>query len=1133
MSRSFQWNLDLKVDSAAASAAFDKYWADAISGSYEAKAALNKALGGEIVQQTTLTIDADTRQFVQGTKTIFTALDQIEGQIKKIEQTQLGSVTSLRQQLATLTQQRDALNQYNTALSSGGQILQTQNSKWTELNSAIGNVRSQLNEALGIQQGSVTALREQAANAQELLNKTAPYKTALDSAGNSIQVANSKYAEQKAALQEIKTKLQEAEGVQKGSVNQLKQQLATQTEQLGNIRKYDEAVTASGRKVKVITEEWKQGKAQVDATNAALRQASSIKIGNLQLPPLNSILQLGTAFGQVAIIAQTVTAAFQAIAGAAMMVVERVQNVQKLTLTLESFGLSAKEADNTLKQAKATALTYGASLDGVEQAYRRITPAVIAAGGSIQDADKSVAAVVARTTTLGLTTEETSRYITAFTQVMGKGKLQSEELNQQLAELDPALRSNLSNYLASEHGITSLEEAMKDGAVTASMFRDFMIEAAEAAQTKLAGGIGEVQARINELNVAQIQNITNTLNAISLESLSNTFAGLGRELAGIQLLFSQWFSALTTQFPLVNQLIGGVAQVIGFVLRGALVGVLGAVNLLVLGLEAVLTIVDKVIQAFFKIPGVKPAIDAIGNAFQWVGEKVAQSTDFTFRLGDGIAQNRAKTDLTKTAQEQLNERLNQGKITQEEYNRAVAALKAVEAAQERKQFQEQLNEQINVGIEKTKQRINELQREKEELKNAHAQRMTQLDAEAAKIKIPFEERIRNLESEKLKVDELIQQTNDRIENEKARIKEPYEERIAALEGEKAKVDEVIAKINEKYDIESGRIRQLSLEAKEAALTAQQYELQELELKRQKGDLTAAESARLDAQIKQKELSIERSQLEIEKETELAGVKGEQSKIQAEIVKEKGNMKQALNGLKDDETELRDLQKEQRKINQEIREEKSKLANALAPIKKEQAELKQAYKEQVTAINEAISAQKKQLDNYDLQKKELAKVKGGVDEVGTSLQKLSSIKVNITRTDQRATGGPVTAGRSYTVNELGKEAFLSRTGKLSMINKPAYGTWRAPSSGIVIPAHITKELVGPNNNLTSRGQQATVTASRVTRRRGEYLELARSQNTMAMELGKLSQAVAQISRKEWEVNLNVGSGNPLLNRIKKL
>ena len=62
------------------------------------------------------------------------------------------------------------------------------------------------------------------------------------------------------------------------------------------------------------------------------------------------------------------------------------------------------------------------------------------------------------------------------------------------------------------------------------------------------------------------------------------------------------------------------------------------------------------------------------------------------------------------------------------------------------------------------------------------------------------------------------------------------------------------------------------------------------------------------------------------------------------------------------------------------------------------------------------------------------------------------------------GGPVRGGDMRTVNELGKEAFLSASGKLSMINAPAWGEWRAPSSGTIIPAHLTKQLDIPTGGI---------------------------------------------------------------------
>ena len=58
---------------------------------------------------------------------------------------------------------------------------------------------------------------------------------------------------------------------------------------------------------------------------------------------------------------------------------------------------------------------------------------------------------------------------------------------------------------------------------------------------------------------------------------------------------------------------------------------------------------------------------------------------------------------------------------------------------------------------------------------------------------------------------------------------------------------------------------------------------------------------------------------------------------------------------------------------------------------------------------------------------------------------------------RWAGGGVDPGGTYQVNELGTESFLSRSGALSLISAPAYGSWSPPSAGMVLPAGLTARL----------------------------------------------------------------------------
>jgi TP901 family phage tail tape measure protein len=110
---------------------------------------------------------------------------------------------------------------------------------------------------------------------------------------------------------------------------------------------------------------------------------------------------------------------------------------------------------------------------------------------------------------------------------------------------------------------------------------------------------------------------------------------------------------------------------------------------------------------------------------------------------------------------------------------------------------------------------------------------------------------------------------------------------------------------------------------------------------------------------------------------------------------------------------------------------------------------------------------------------------------------------------RFTGGPVDAGQTYRINDgpsgmsLGQEAFLSASGALSLINRPANSLWSPPSKGTVIPAAITSRLkesgaLGGGAGVLRGGSDPAVAH-------------------LALAVGNLSQEVAELRRKAWNVS----------------
>jgi hypothetical protein len=164
----------------------------------------------------------------------------------------------------------------------------------------------------------------------------------------------------------------------------------------------------------------------------------------------------------------------------------------------------------------------------------------------------------------------------------------------------------------------------------------------------------------------------------------------------------------------------------------------------------------------------------------------------------------------------------------------------------------------------------------------------------------------------------------------------------------------------------------------------------------------------------------------------------------------------------------------------------------------------------------------------------------ISDVLDNIPREITINVKYTGNSPRFSGGPVSAGQAYTVNELGQEGFLSNSGKITAINKPRNSTWRPASSGTVIPAHIWKQMKSsgaasvsmPRGNYSRQnGMDLMVSAfgsfmsahSAVTSRSNN--ENARVQAHQASQIEKLSRAINKLADKNWNVDVKVrNTGN---------
>lgn len=311
-----------------------------------------------------------------------------------------------------------------------------------------------------------------------------------------------------------------------------------------------------------------------------------------------------------------------------------------------------------------------------------------------------------------------------------------------------------------------------------------------------------------------------------------------------------------------------------------------------------------------------------------------------------------------------------------------------------------------------------------------------------------------------------------LEALKTQVKEKYEREIQGIKDtlaeDKIKQDEMkqnhkdrLDEINTRYDAELelidlsiGKLREKT--KSEQALY--DFEKQKLIEKIKSGDLDKEELLRAKARLERMgnqekiaELLKQKAEKQAEKDKEIADEKERQT-TELKAMKDK---------IKEQEGEIRKLEKARRDEIQTIDDAKNAAKGMTDEIDLTNIE-----------VNEQISLVQ------DLGRKYLD-AKADAEDLGRTIDENIKKQRTFNReaagggggggggggqpTTSNFAGGPIAAGTTSWVNELGKEAFLSASGKLSMIND-RHGKWTAPSDGTIIPAHLTKKLNIPTGGV---------------------------------------------------------------------
>jgi tape measure domain-containing protein len=306
---------------------------------------------------------------------------------------------------------------------------------------------------------------------------------------SSLNKTSAAYSHTEQKVRGYQEALNKVNGVMAGSITQ-KRQLAAR------LQKLSESYVQGSADQRKYAAELKKINAEISGTNGPFRSFFGV---------LNKVASAQAGFVAFSAIIGTFT-------GKINELINQQKQLQGFDLALKNIGLSSVQASEALAEAAGIANRLGAPIQQVEKSFKRMIPALKAVGVNSKDSSKFIEAIAARTQTLGLNTEQSGRFLEAFAQVLSKGKLQAEELNQQISELDGAFRTQLADAL----NVTTqeLEEMISNSQVTSKVFVE--------AVSKMANGAELLAAMVRDGNetVQQLQNQINNLKVNNLRAIA-------------------------------------------------------------------------------------------------------------------------------------------------------------------------------------------------------------------------------------------------------------------------------------------------------------------------------------------------------------------------------------------------------------------------------------------------------------------------------------------------------------------------------------------------------------------------------------------------------------------------------------
>ena len=761
-----------------------------------------------------------------------------------------------------------------------------------------------------------------------------------------------------------------------------------------------------------VTSDWK---VLTEKINKAKQALNDMTRGNA-IQQLGSAIQgLAGRFALVQTLANALQGALQGIAQGTTDFVVTGERLNLLEKELAAFTGSTENANKAFEQFQKTAASTKFNVEQVANAGKIL----LAYGVDVEAATEATdrLAIVASATggdveLLARNLGQTASQGRAYTRDLTQFAIQGIPIWEELAIVTGKSTAELKE-LATEGkiGFSEVNQALENMTAEGSAFAQI----AKEVQNTYTGSLRVVESAVQKLAKEFVQ---------TAEAVDKAFGGPVinsiKTVAGL-------LNFLADNWRTITSLIVAASTATAVYLAISNFGVIVA------GFRAVVTALQG-LQFATSAAAVAQAVlqGLLGN---WVAIGSALAAGTAVAIGLNAALENQALDAAAAADETGNLTNKVGELTE-------AELKLAEAAGQR-DLKKQYTDALEV-VGKYQEALDEEKTKLKELQKATNEK--------------FKEEKELLSEKSAQIKEALQQEKDGLADLKTQLKDRYD-------SEKESLQEKLQIVKDIYDEEIGRLEALT-PAEERLRELRKKELQD---KAQSNDLSEKERLEAQATLERMEAQDKIRDLRIKKDQETSAIqdqlkkKEEEYKAQVEEVTKASERRQGQYEaeLEANKVALKDLDQAQKDYNKSVTE----ALNSNVGLNQTLDEMVKKTNEQENAVYRAANALDVEKAAADRLAESLRNAAAAQRELNAArVQRLTSGSTVQPASQFRASGGPVAGGGSYTVNELGREAFLSASGKLSMINAPSWGSWRAPGAGTVIPAHLTSKLDIPSGGV---------------------------------------------------------------------